>query len=322
MLIVVLGNVGYMDLSIIIVNWNTRNLLQLCLDSLWATADRANYLGSMFGTYTTETFVVDNASTDGSARMITESYPWVHLIVNEQNVGFAPANNQAFRQSTSRYALLLNSDTIVHAGAIQALIKFMDDYPQCGAGGAQLLNADGSLQPSCQPMLTPWREFWRLTFLDRIWQHATYNMRKWNAASPRQVETIKGACLIVRQAALHAGDPLLDEQYFMYTEEVDLCYRLTQDRWELYWIPQACVTHFGEASSKQAYNQMYVQLYRSKVQFYRKFGGTQRAYRFKQLVKAAYIPRLIAAKLLSRLRPAYAARATTFSQLLAELPKM
>jgi GT2 family glycosyltransferase len=126
----------------------------------------------------------------------------------------------------------------------------------------------------------------------------------------------------VRRAALAASESLLDERYFMYTEEVDLCYRLTRASWELYWIPLAKVTHLGEASSRQAYNAMYVQLYRSKVQFYRKFGGEPQARLFKQLVTTAYLPRLAAARLMSIIQPASTARVDTVNQLLLELPEM
>ncbi len=315
------------DLSILIVNWNTCDLTAQCLRSLTDTADRIEEYPRaggplVYGPYHAEVIVVDNASADNSASTLRGNFAWTRLIENARNVGFAPANNQAFRLSTGRHVLLLNSDTIVHAGAIQALIEFMDTHPQCGSGGARLRNDDGSLQPSCQPMLTPWREFWRLTFLDRIWRRATYDMSRWSLEEPHAVETIKGACLIVRREALTPGEPLLDERYFMYTEEVDLCYRLKEAGWKLYWVPQACVTHLGEASSRQAYTAMYVQLYRSKIQFYRKFGGEQRARRFKQLVAAAYVPRLAAAKVMALFRPGYASRVTTVSQLLAELPRM
>ena len=315
------------DLSILIINWNTRDLVVQCLQSLSDTADQIvqdpnEGHGLTFGSFRAEVIVVDNASTDNSASVVQQRFTWARLIENACNMGFAPANNQAFQQSTGRYVLLLNSDTIVHVKAIEALIEFMDKHPHCGAGGARLLNTDGSLQPSCHPMLTPWREFWRLTFLDRLWQRATYDMRKWNASSPRQVEAIKGACLIVRRHALGASESLLDERYFMYTEEVDLCYRLTQAGWELYWIPLAKVTHLGEASSRQAYNVMYVQLYRSKVQFYRKFGGEPRARLFKRLVTIAYLPRFAVARIASLIKPAFAARTDTVNQLLSELPKM
>ena len=311
-----------MDLSILIVNWNTRELTSACLSALRSTADRVEADRLIYGPYRAEVIVVDNGSQDGSVARLHDEFPWLKLIENAQNRGFAPANNQAYCISSGRYVLLLNSDTQVYPGALPALLDFMDSHPDCGGSGALLYNADGSLQPSCHPMLTPWREFWRLIFLDRLWRRSTYKMNDWDRTKPQQVEAIKGACLLVRRSALDPAAPLLDEQYFMYTEEVDLCYRLAQRGWKLYWIPQAQVTHFGEASSRQAYDAMYVQLYRSKVQFYRKFGGEARARRFKQLVTAAYRPRLLAARLLTPLKPSLAARVQTFHYLLSELPAM
>ena len=147
-------------------------------------------------------------------------------------------------------------------------------------------------------------------------------MVSWDVTQPYPVETIKGACLLARRAALDTPDMLLDDRYFMYTEEVDLCYRLLRDGWQLDWVPQADVVHFGEASSQQAYTKMYVQLYRSKAQFYRKFGGDRRAHRFKQLVAAAYWPRFVAAKLVTPFKPSLTRQAETFRSLLNELPSM
>lgn len=315
-----------MDLSIIIVNWNTRDYIAECLQSLAATADRVELdpggSALIYQTYRAEVIIVDNASQDDSVALIHEQFPWARLIENAQNVGFAPANNQAYEGSTGRYVLLLNSDTYVHAGAVVALLDYMEAHTRCGAGGARLLNRDGTLQPSGQPMLTPGREFWHLMFLDHVWRRATYNMNQWDTHTAHPIEVIKGACLIVRRAALPDDTPLLDEQYFMYTEEVDLCYRLLQADWELSWIPQAVVTHYGGASSRQAYNAMYVQLYRSKVQFYRKFGGEARARRFKNLLRIAYWPRWLAAAVGSRLKPTLSDRAATFHLLLNDLPDM
>jgi N-acetylglucosaminyl-diphospho-decaprenol L-rhamnosyltransferase len=312
-----------MDLSIIIVNWNTRDFLTQCLRSLQAAANHSSPTAQSltFGNYTTEVLVVDNGSTDGSAAIVIDNFAWAKLISNDRNYGFAPANNQAIRLSTGRYILLLNSDTEVRSSAVEALVSFMDAKPTAGAAGAYLLNADGSLQPSCQPMLTPWREFWRLTFLDRVWQCATYPMRHWDTATDHRVEVIKGACLIVRRAALDQVG-LLDEQYFFYTEEVDLCYRLLHDGWTLHWVPQARVVHHGEASSKQMAEAMYVQLYRSKVQFYRKTGGERDAGRFKRLVALAYWPRFVLATLAKPIAPQLSLQARTFRRLLNELPRM
>ncbi|MBN1934405.1 MAG: glycosyltransferase family 2 protein [Anaerolineae bacterium] len=316
-----------MDLSIVVVNWNTRELLAQCLASVTTNSDRqGSNVAILPATYplesvTYELFVVDNASTDGSAQMVAEHFPWVHLIANSENVGFACANNQAIRQSIGRYILLLNSDTEVHPGALETMVQFMERQPQAGGCGPRLLNADDSLQPSCHPMLTPGREFWRLLFLDWVWRRATYVQERWDWGTPHPVEVIKGACFMLRRAALDRVG-LLDEEYFMYTEEMDLCYRLLQDGWQLWWVPQAVVKHYGEASSRQVAKSMYIQLYRSKVQFHRKFGGRRQADCFKRLIFLAYIPRFALARLGSLVFSSYADRAHTYRRLLAELPQM
>jgi len=311
------------DLDVIIVSWNTREFISKCLQSLQtvlepALDDSRRLAG---GQYRARVLVVDNASTDDSALMVRQDFPWVRLIENRENLGFAPANNQAIRESCGRFVLLLNSDTVVHPGALETLVAFLDAHPKAGAAGARLLNPDGSVQPACHPMLTPWREFWRLSFLDNVIRKSTYGARTWKASVPQQVEAIKGACLLLRRQALDQVG-LLDESYFMYTEEVDLCYRLARAGWQLWWIPQATVVHYGEASSRQVARAMYVQLYRSKVQFYRKFGGDSRADFFKRLVRLAYWPRLVVAAMGAPLSPRLADQANTFRLLLAELPDM
>ena len=297
-------------LSIIVVNWNTRNLLAGCLESI-ARSHEARPL-------TTETFVIDNASGDGSAAMVRQRFPWVRLIENQENVGFATANNQGIAQATGRYVLLLNSDTVVHAGALQKLVEFMDAHPKAGACGARLLNADGTLQHACHPMLTPEREFWRLAFLEHLIPRATYPMHRWDETTPRQVEVIKGACLLLRRESLDQVGSL-DEDYFMYTEEVDLCYRLAQAGWELWYVPQALVTHFGGASSGQMPEEMYLQLYHSKLQFYRKFGGERRSKRFKTYLRLAYWPRAVVASTIAFFISAWKPRARTYHRLLTML---
>ena len=309
-----------MCLSLIIINWNTRHLLAQCLKSVAKsvrTFERSNSLSRVCRGV--QTFVVDNASTDGSADMVRERFPWVRLIENTENVGFARANNQALKLSQGRYAMLLNSDTELTSGALDTLVSFMDAHPEAGACGPYLLNGDGqSLQPSCHPVLTPWREFWRLSFLDKLIPRVTYNMEEWDTTQPREVEVIKGACLVLRREALDEVG-LLDEQYFMYTEEMDLCYRLAQAGWKLYWVPQAQVIHYGEASSKQVAEEMYIQLYRSKVQFHRKFGGEGRALWFKVLVALAYVPRWVVAGVGQLFSQRWRLRARIYHRMLREL---
>ncbi len=300
-----------MELSVIIINWNTRDYLAQCLRALKKEIQTSRHLS-------TEVWVVDNASDDGSAGMVREQFSWVQVIENAKNVGFARANNQAIERAHGHYVVLLNSDTAVHLHALQTMVAFMDAHPKASSCGPRLLNADGSLQPSCHPILTPGREFWRLMFLDRLWRKATYDQASWDLSKPRRVEMIKGACLLLRRAALDQVG-LLDEQYFMYTEEMDLCYRLLQAGWVLWWLPSAVVTHYGEASSQQMAEEMYIQLYRSKAQFHRKFGGEREVKRFRRLLQLAYAPRWAAVTLGSIAAPALSARAHTYRRLLREL---
>lgn len=272
------------DFSIIIVNWNTKDYLRRCLRSIQQETSGNASLN-------TEIIVVDNASGDGSLEMVQEQFPWVILLKNEENHGFARANNRGIRESVGRYTLLLNSDTEIHKGSLVTLMSFVKDNPRAGAVGARLINSDGSLQPGCHPMLTPAREFWHLMFLDNIWPRAGYPLDKWDE-TPRRVEAIKGACLLLKREALDQVG-LLDERFHMYTEEVDLCYRLDAGGWQLWYVPTAVVTHFGGASSNQNAEEMYLELYRSKIQFYRKIGGAKLARKFKIMLTIAYLPRLL-----------------------------
>jgi GT2 family glycosyltransferase len=297
-----------------IVNWKTPDLLEKCLSSIGR--DICHEDNSQV-----EILVVDNASNDGSVELLRERFPKVNLIENQKNLGFARACNQIIRQSSGRYILLLNSDTEVLPGATEAMIHFMQDHPQSGACGPRLLNTDGTLQPSCFRMLTPARELWRLLFLDRLVRRATYPMNAWNTLTPRRVEALTGACLLLRRSVLDAVGPF-DEDYFLYTEEVDLCYRLADAGWELWWVPQARIVHEGGASSRQVEETAYLQLYRSKLQFYRKHGGEPRARLFKRYLRLAYGPRVMAAEILAPLFTSGRRRARLYRRLLSELPRM
>jgi GT2 family glycosyltransferase len=303
-----------MMLSIGIVNWNTHDRLERCLASIERNAKPK-------GALTTETLVVDNASEDGSAKMARERFSSVNLIENRENVGFARACNQIIQGSTGHYVLLLNSDTEILPEAAEALVHFMEEHGRAGASGPRLLHPDGTLQASCYPMLTPGRELWRLLFLDRLVRRGTYPMRSWDTATPRRVETISGAALLLRRSALEAVG-VFDENYFLYTEEVDLCRRLADAGWELWWVPQAGAVHEGAASSRQVEEASYLQLYRSKVQFYRKFGGAKEAERFKRYLRLAYWPRMVVARLLTPALPSGRKRASLYHRLLSELGEM
>ena len=270
--------------SIIIVSWNTRDLLRRCLSSVDAQS-----LPESHGP--PELFVVDNASSDGSPQMVRAEFPQVRLIENPGNVGFAAANNQGLAIARGDLHILLNPDTELLPGALAALIGFMDDCPAAGAAGANLLNPDGTLQNSAYPMLGLGRELWRLFRLDRIHRLASYPLLDWAGGGPRRVGVAQGACLALRREALDQVG-LLDEQYFMYTEEVDLCYRLARAGWEVYWVPQARVLHFGAQSTRQAEAEMFLALYESKVRFFRKHFGNGTARVYKVILGMASVPRL------------------------------
>ena len=292
-------------LSVIIVNWNTRDLLARCLDSVisdHSPITSREPLVTDHCSLITETIVVDNASTDGSARMVRERFPQVHLIENRENVGFARANNQAIRQSGGRYVLLLNPDTEVRPGALETLVRFMDAHPEAGAAGARLLNPDGTLQESCHPFPTLGREFWRLFHLDALWRFARYDMARWDLETPREVDSVQGACVILRREALDQVG-LLDEDYFMYTEEVDLCHRLRQGGWRIYWVPQAVVVHYGGQSTRQMPAEMFLRLYESKLLYFRKRRGPTAARLYKLILLAASLARLLVSPLAWLERP-------------------
>jgi GT2 family glycosyltransferase len=236
--------------------------------------------------------VVDNASADGSAQIVRERFPRVRLIENVENAGFARANNQAIEVSRGEQILLLNSDTMVLPGALETLTQFMMTHPKAGAAGARLLNPDGSLQASCAPFPTLSREAWRLFYGDRLKPRAGYPMEEWNMASPRPVDVLLGACLLVRRTALDQVG-LLDANYFMYSEEVDLCLRIKEAGWSIYWVPEARVVHYGGQSSNQMAERMFLQLYRSKVLYFRKHAGRLPTAAYKGLLATAALTRIV-----------------------------
>jgi N-acetylglucosaminyl-diphospho-decaprenol L-rhamnosyltransferase len=305
-------------LSIIIVNWNTRELLAQCLQSI---SDEIRTLRRQG----VETLVVDNASTDGSAGMVREHFPWVKSIENQKNVGFAHANNQAILESTGRYVLLLNPDTLVKPGAFEILIDFMETHPRAGAAGAQLLNPDGTLQVSCYPAPTLGRELWRMFHLDALRPYGVYNMDEWDRNTSREVEIVQGACLILRDEALDQIG-LLDGDYFIYSEEVDLCHRLAQADWRLYWVPQARVVHYGGQSTQQMAAEMFLQLYRGKILYFRKHYGRLTTHSYKVILFFATLTRLLISPLAWLERPAKRERHLTltrhYRRLLLTLPEM
>jgi GT2 family glycosyltransferase len=289
-----------MHLSVIIVSWNTRELLACCLDSLladWPGGRPDAPAGPP------DIWVVDNGSSDGSAAMVRERFPALHLIANEKNLGFGPANNQAIACCRGEFILLLNPDTEVQPGALAELLAFMNSHPEAGAAGARLLNSDGSLQLSCFPRPSLARELWFLFHLDRLRPYGRYDMERWPLDMARPVDVLKGACLMVRRQALEQAGAF-DESYFMYSEEVDLCTRLANGGWRLYWVPQAVVTHHEGQSTRQVPADMFLRLYQGKLLYFRKQQGTAAARLYKLILLAAASARLALSPLAWLERPA------------------
>lgn len=289
-----------MKLSILIVSWNTKALLLACLASL-----EQKLRG--FPAESVETFVVDNASSDGSAQAVRDRFTWVNLIENGDNRGFAAGNNQAWSTSSGDYVLLLNPDTEVTPGAVSELVEFMDATPDAGAAGSRLLNADGTLQISSWPAPTLSRELWRLLHFDSLHPYSEYPRATWRSERPQQVDVVQGAAMIVRRNAVDDAC-LLDTDYFMYTEELDLCLRIRNNGWNIYWVPNSKVIHYGGQSTQQVREEMFLQLYRSKIAYFRKHQGPGAAIVYKAILVVASIVRLALSPLIALRRDSEGSR--------------
>ncbi len=303
----------HMQLSILIVNWNTREDLRRCLASILAHPPRVSY----------DVWVVDNASTDGSSAMVAGEFPRVHLDVAAENLGFARANNRAAARAQGRFWLLLNPDTIVHPGALDALVQYMEAQPRTAAIGPLLLNPDGSPQPSIERLPSLGREWWRLFHLDRLMPLSQYPRAVFGSPLARPVEVLSGACVLLRRQAVQPLG-LFDEDYFVYSEEIDLCDRLRQAGWQLHWLPTARVTHRGGQSTRQVPDQMFLELYRNKVLFFRKRRGVWAGRAYKLILLQAALVRygleFVAPILPAPRRAAWRLAARQYRGLLAALP--
>lgn len=304
-----------MDLSIIIVGWNTRDLIHQCLDSVIANLPDCE----------NEIWVVDNASSDGTALMVRSHFPQVHLIENENNVGFAAANNQALEMCSGIFVLLLNPDTIVKPHALEGLFVYMKNNPQVGGVGPRLLNGDETFQPSCYPFPTLTRELWRLFYFDKIHPYGLYDLANWDYSKPREVDSIQGACLLLRMEVLNQVG-LFDKSFFLYSEEIDLCYRIKRAGWRLVWVPEVAIIHLGGQSSKQVATKSFLNLYQGKVMFFRKHYGKVYAWLYRCVLVLATLARLAVVPLAwlepSPRREVHLRLAGNYFQLLKAIPHL
>lgn len=252
------------DLSVVILNWNARDYLVEALRSIQSQEWRRAI----------EIIVVDNFSQfDDSVEVLRRDFPDVTLIAHGENIGFARGNNLGFQQARGRYILFLNPDTIVHDGALDILTDWMDAHPDVGACGPKLLNTDGSLQPSCRAFPSVGAGFFRNTFLGRLfpnnpWTRA-YLMEGFTHDREADVDWLSGSALLVRREAFEQVGGW-DGDYFMYCEDVDLCFKLQEADWRRVYVPTATITHRIGASSDWAQGTMIRQHHGSMLLFFRK----------------------------------------------------
>jgi N-acetylglucosaminyl-diphospho-decaprenol L-rhamnosyltransferase len=277
------------DLSVIIVNWNTRDLLAQCLQSLQDTVKESSF----------DVWVVDNASSDGSVDMVRERFPQTHIIANSENVGFVRANNQAIAHCRGRYVLLLNSDTRALPGSLDQAVRFMDEHSRAGVAGVRLLNPDGTFQASYTPFPTLWQEFLMLSRLGRWLLRPTYP--SYGPQIEKGAQKIRGymegAYLMARREAVEQVGGL-DERIFMYAEDVDWCYRFHRAGWEVWYLPNAPIIHYGGQSSKKRRARMEAELYRSRVYFFRKHYGKLVAFCLMAIVYTITLPKILVHRVL------------------------
>ncbi|MFQ6057602.1 MAG: glycosyltransferase family 2 protein [Anaerolineae bacterium] len=278
------------DLSIVVVSYNTRELLAACLESVFRSLAGSDLQARVF--------VVDNASSDGSAAMVRERFPQVQLIANRENLGFAAANNQALCRSQGRYALLLNPDTEVQGDALGDLVRFMDENPRVGVAGAKLLYPDGRVQHSAFGFPTLAQAFLDFFPLNHRLVNSRLNGRyplRWYDGAPFPVDHPLGACLMARREAI-AQVGLLDERFFIYCEEIDWCMRFKRAGWGVYCVPQAEVVHHVAQSTGQFRDQMFVQLWRSRFLLFQKHYGPFYRWAVQQIVRLGLAREILRAR--------------------------
>ncbi len=298
------------DLTIVIVSWNVRDLLRRCLQSIWLDGG------------TLEIVVVDNASSDGSPEMVRTEFPRVRLIANAENRGFTAANNQGLATSQGRYLLLLNPDTEVMGDALATMLRYMEAHPTAGALGPKLLYPDGSQQSSRRRFPTLATALVESTVVQEWWPDNRILRRYYMADTPddaiQPADWVVGACLLVRREAYEQVGGL-DEGYFMYSEELDWCRRYKSAGWEIVYLPTATVIHYEGKSSEQVVPARHVHFQSSKVRYFRKHHGTLQAEALRWFLLATYAYQLAREGfkwLVGHKRPLRAERVRAYRQVL------
>ncbi|RPJ01401.1 MAG: glycosyltransferase family 2 protein, partial [Chloroflexi bacterium] len=273
-----------------------------------------------------EVIVVDSASSDGTAEMVHQRFPWVHLIAETRNVGFTRGNNIALAQAQGRRLMLLNPDTVVHMDALNRLIGYLDTHPDVGIVGPRVLNADGTTQSTRRRFLRPLTGFFESTWLQgcapkRWLDH--YYVADQPDDSTFDVDWVQGCALITRREVYAQIGPL-DEGYVMFFEETDWCRRAKQRGWRVVYVGDACITHYGGQSTGQVETSKHIHFQRSKLRYYRKFHGRGLALALRGFLLLSYGAQIMlegTKALLGNRRPMRTRRVRTYLQVIRALIK-
>jgi len=255
-----------LDVSIVIVSWNTRDILRECLRSIYGAAGEVAF----------EIILVDNNSADGSADMAAEEFPEVRLIRNAENRGFAAGNNQGIAVARGRYVLLLNSDTVVLDGAIASAVRFADAHPRAAIVGCHTRGPTGNLQYNCYRFPSLLNLGLSLSRLhSTLWKYPFFGRSRyanWDYSGVREVDAVAGCFMLARKAAIDQVGPMC-EDYFMYSEDTDWCWRFNQAGWKIMYTSDATIRHLGGCSSSQAATDMHLLERRSLLMFLERKSG-------------------------------------------------
>jgi GT2 family glycosyltransferase len=254
------------EVSVLIVSWNTRELLATCLESLQQSNPAC----------VREIIVVDNDSTDGSPEMVEKYFPEIKLIRAGSNLGFAKGNNLAMQHAVGSIFALVNSDALVHSGCIEILAEYLNQHPEVGLVGPRVIGGDGLLQRTCRHLPGLWNTFCRALALDRVfggqWIFSGYEVPPARHDVLHEAEVLSGCfCLARRNAVEQVGG--FDEQFFFYGEDIDWCRRFRDSGWKMVFIPKATATHFGGGSTSRAPIRYSIEILRATLKYWRKHHG-------------------------------------------------
>ncbi|NRF96237.1 glycosyltransferase family 2 protein [Paenibacillus frigoriresistens] len=287
-----------MDLSIIIVNFKTRDLTLACLQSVFSSAT----------SYTYEVILIDNASNDGIIPVTTEQFPQVICIANTDNVGFSKANNQGIRIAKGRYVLLLNSDTIVQPDTLDIMLRFMDENPTVGASGCKIVLPDGSLDRACKRGFpTPSASFYYAFGFSKLFPKTPrFNQYQLGYLSPNEaypIDSLVGAFMLIRREAIEQVG-MLDEEFFMYGEDIDWCYRIKEAGWVNYYYPRTQIVHHKGASSRRKPFKIIYEFHRAMILFHNKHYRKKYSWLTNAMVYAGVSLKFMLSLVRNKLRPA------------------